>query len=114
MCIDKSYFLKARELFKEYGYTELNTQYDDCLVFLLDGMYPCIELISSESGEKHAESLKKDYKEIYLNYFESMYFKNYYHLDYRRNENRIQEKVNTLADEDKQDIINGLFKQYFA
>lgn len=52
MCIDKSYFSKARELFKEYGYTELNTQYDDCLVFLLDGMYPCIELISSESGEK--------------------------------------------------------------
>lgn len=34
--------------------------------------------------------------------------------NYRRNENRIQEKVNTLADEDKQDIINGLFKQYFA
>lgn len=64
MCIDKSYFSKARELFKEYGYTELNTQYDDCLVFLLDGMYPCIELISSESGEKRAESLKKDYKEM--------------------------------------------------
>lgn len=34
--------------------------------------------------------------------------------NYRRNENRIQEKVNTLADEDKQDIINSLFKQYFA
>lgn len=34
--------------------------------------------------------------------------------NYRRNENRIQEKVNTLADKDKQDIINGLFKQYFA
>lgn len=32
-------------------------------------------------------NFKKDYKEIYLNYFESMYFKNYYHLDYRRNEN---------------------------
>ena len=36
MCIDKSYFFKARELFNEYGYTELNTQYDDCLAFLLE------------------------------------------------------------------------------
>lgn len=64
MCIDKSYFSTARQLFKEYGYTELNTQYDDCLAFLLDGMYPCVELISSKSGDKHAEELKNEYKEL--------------------------------------------------
>ena len=64
MCIDKSYFSAAKCLFKEYGYSELNTNYNDCLAFLLDGMYPCVELVSSESGKQHACQLKKEYKEL--------------------------------------------------
>ena len=64
MCIDKSYFSAAKCLFKEYGYSELNTNYNDCLAFLLDGMYPCVELVSSESGEQHARQLKEEYKKL--------------------------------------------------
>ena len=64
MCIGKTYFATARQLFKEYGYIEIETEYDDCLAFLLDGMYPCVELISSESCAVHAEELKKKYKDL--------------------------------------------------
>lgn len=56
------------------------------------------------------KALEKDKKKDNLGYLSEYMDKQ----NYRRNEDRTQEKINTLADEDKQDIINGLFKQYFA